>query len=989
MLNIFSIVAGVTVGPGPEVDVDHSITGSRAGPTLVSGLIAGDTVWTPAGSPYHIVDNATLKHDARLTIKAGTVVKFENFTSLTIKGSAEVEGTGSNRVVFTSLGTLYKYSHKYYDVSTGVYKYFNGTGKYYGISTYGGIFNATYAVFENSTILGIRTYGHIKDSIFRNNEYGISDGSGTIERCTFINNYQAVSFSGTDISYSSFKDNFYGAIVKNERIYDSTLINNTIAVKLTGTGQCYNSTFYDNIYGVTLADESVLRYNRIYQNYIGIRTNVRSEYSAIQKNNIFNNTIGIQFENMYHVTSHNINFNNIYDGGSYNLNYSGAENVNVSRNWWGTTKTADIDDGIFDVWDDHTLGEVFYKPVLTSPVNIIDKKPTAEAGFDKNVNVNAYTEFDSSGSFDPDGDALTFRWDFGDGFVTNWVPYEKTNHIYYEPGNYTVTLTVSDGYLRDTDTLRVTVKDEGQNRPPVPDAGPDHSVVVNQSVTFNASGSYDPDGDPLRYQWLFGDGMESDWQDLPEISHAYISAGTYAVTVKVHDGSFYMTDSCIVYVAKPDGNLAPIANAGTIQNVFVNNTVYFNGSGSYDPDDDQLQFKWDFGDGNFTGWRTDNSTMHIYTVEGIYEVTLTVSDGELNDTDTTVVEVKKKVIKLENRPPEFLSTPNLIAIEGIEWTYEPEVVDPDGNDTVILDLAEGPYGMKFESGILGWTPGKFQEGMNRVRLLATDLKTVVFQEFNITVYPSSKPVINTTPPEIIKTDPADNSLNIPVNNSTIEIIFSKSMNISSVEKSLSISPDSEYSIYWSGNDTVMLIVFSSALVHNTTYFITIDSSSQDVYGINLEQLFDLVFITEKDDEKIDDKPAVNGQDSESQSSSRAIYIVSVVAFIIILILMLLLFSVLRPGSRKRDLIGEDITAELDERREPERAIPGESLERPGRESTEPDEAINDLKNEVLVSEKPSDFDVTTRTMLGEFKKKYEKGELSQKTYDSVVEILKK
>lgn len=66
--------------------------------------------------------------------------------------------------------------------------------------------------------------------------------------------------------------------------------------------------------------------------------------------------------------------------------------------------------------------------------------------------------FDASRSSDPDGDGLSYSWDFGDGsadatrfFVT---------HTYDEPGNYVATLTVTDGRGGvDTDTVNIRIEE--------------------------------------------------------------------------------------------------------------------------------------------------------------------------------------------------------------------------------------------------------------------------------------------------------------------------------------------------------------------------------------------------------------------------------------------------------------------------------------------------------------------------------------------------
>jgi PKD repeat protein len=53
----------------------------------------------------------------------------------------------------------------------------------------------------------------------------------------------------------------------------------------------------------------------------------------------------------------------------------------------------------------------------------------------------ALISFSSAGSFDPEGALLTYRWDFGDGSTSTSASPSKT---YSTPGNYAVTLTVTD-----------------------------------------------------------------------------------------------------------------------------------------------------------------------------------------------------------------------------------------------------------------------------------------------------------------------------------------------------------------------------------------------------------------------------------------------------------------------------------------------------------------------------------------------------------------
>ena len=59
-------------------------------------------------------------------------------------------------------------------------------------------------------------------------------------------------------------------------------------------------------------------------------------------------------------------------------------------------------------------------------------------------------QFDGSGSTDPEGTALTYDWDFGDG--TPHSSLAKPSHTYQAGGSYTAKLTVDDGLGRNPST---------------------------------------------------------------------------------------------------------------------------------------------------------------------------------------------------------------------------------------------------------------------------------------------------------------------------------------------------------------------------------------------------------------------------------------------------------------------------------------------------------------------------------------------------------
>ncbi len=102
--------------------------------------------------------------------------------------------------------------------------------------------------------------------------------------------------------------------------------------------------------------------------------------------------------------------------------------------------------------------------------------------------------FSSAGSSDPDGDALAYTWNFGDGTAISTLA--NPEHTYMTAGRYTARLTVSDGR---GGTHSATVQLSVGNRAPVPTiASPSSTLLfkVGDVVSYSGSAS-DPEDGPI------------------------------------------------------------------------------------------------------------------------------------------------------------------------------------------------------------------------------------------------------------------------------------------------------------------------------------------------------------------------------------------------------------------------------------------------------------------------------------------------------------
>ncbi|MCK4792923.1 MAG: DUF1566 domain-containing protein [Desulfobacteraceae bacterium] len=168
--------------------------------------------------------------------------------------------------------------------------------------------------------------------------------------------------------------------------------------------------------------------------------------------------------------------------------------------------------------------------VNDAPFSIIrgNQSPIADAGGSYTVDEGTSLSLDGSGSYDPDGDVLSFAWDLDNDGQYDDSTDPVTIYTWYDDGTYTVGLKVSDSVLEDTDTATVAVS----NVAPTVEAGEDQTAIENQSVNFNGSFT-DPGADTHTIEWDFGD-AQGDSGNL-NISHVYSQEGIYTVTLTVTD----------------------------------------------------------------------------------------------------------------------------------------------------------------------------------------------------------------------------------------------------------------------------------------------------------------------------------------------------------------------------------------------------------------------------------------------------------------------
>ena len=325
--------------------------------TEIGGGIFTDTTLLFENSPYLVISSITVFPGVTLTIEPGTEIKFQDATVLTIRGNITSVGTVTDSITFTAANT---------NPTPGIWDgivfetELGASGEFKHVI---GKYALRWIKLTESSTSNILD---IENSHFYYNEYvfwGMDSSNGNyqvnIDSCLVENNYYGYIYATHAlISNSIFRNNekaFHGWSGPSIEVINSEISGNSIwGFNMSGIiSDCIIS---NNGLGLRLRNDLILSNNIIQENDVGIEI---SSYSQSTNTNVLNNCISFNDINVLHTT--NIN-------------------INLSGNCWGTYDEIEIQNRIFDAYDDVSLGIIDYTPFIThclldthltvSPLNI-------------------------------------------------------------------------------------------------------------------------------------------------------------------------------------------------------------------------------------------------------------------------------------------------------------------------------------------------------------------------------------------------------------------------------------------------------------------------------------------------------------------------------------------------------------------------------------------------------------------------------------------
>lgn len=244
------------------------------------------------------------------------------------------------------------------------------------------------------------------------------------------------------------------------------------------------------------------------------------------------------------------------------------------------------------------------------------------------------------------GNPTSWLWDFGNGATST---LRNPSTTYFNPGTYTVTLTVTNAQGSNTMTRTNLITVYGK---------PAVNFIVDDSIgcfphraQFSDLSTASANTTNTTWLWDFGDGTQSTDRNP---MHVYNNMGNFTVTLKVTNDkgcSGVFTKS--TYIRLPAGIVSSFTNAQpTVCRVPLNISFTNSSTGP-----GTLSSFWDFGDGTTS---TAANPTHTYTTPGNYTVRLaTTSSNGCSDTL-----IKTSTVVIPNINSSF-SAPDSICVDAV------------------------------------------------------------------------------------------------------------------------------------------------------------------------------------------------------------------------------------------------------------------------------------------------------------------------------------
>lgn len=289
--------------------------------------------------------------------------------------------------------------------------------------------------------------------------------------------------------------------------------------------------------------------------------------------------------------------------------------------------------------------------IVTTPVNPIGLTAPVEVTFDASQIPVDPARFR----------VLAYTWNFGDGSNGNGPTVSHRYTAKPQNGTYNVSLNIAFQDLATGEQLSqqftTVVGIDNEAVTAIFTATP-QSGNLPLKVEFNASASFDPDGQILAYDWdLDGDGQFDDGSGKI-VTYTYTQEGIFNATLRVTDNNGEFSKYKLAIEAGSVGGLRAVITPPLQSNEIYKTGVKYDFSGDQSQNNvgNVVKYEWNFGDGSKV--TQSRSASHTFSKAGEFTVTLTVYNAD-GDSHKTTIDIK---VGEQGTPPsaKINTTPSLI-----------------------------------------------------------------------------------------------------------------------------------------------------------------------------------------------------------------------------------------------------------------------------------------------------------------------------------------
>jgi len=294
----------------------------------------------------------------------------------------------------------------------------------------------------------------------------------------------------------------------------------------------------------------------------------------------------------------------------------------------------------------------------------------------------------------------------------------KNSNVYNDGNAFTQTAPGWNAWNTKDLFFKTFAYDYSPNTPNTP-SGPSSG---NKGVSYSYSTSAtDPDGNQVYYKFDWGDGTYSNWVgpynsgQTGSASHIWSYAGTYSIKAKAKD--IYNVESSwsntlTVTISEQQSNPPTTPSKPSGPTAGAPGGTYTYTTSATDPDGDQIYYKFDWGDGQVTGWfgpyssGSTATSSHSWSSCGTYCVKVKAKDiynAESGWSNTLTVTISNQ----QSNPPSKATKPNgpSSGYTYTSYTYQTCATDPEGDQIYYQftwgDGAIGPWTGPYNSNEIG------------------------------------------------------------------------------------------------------------------------------------------------------------------------------------------------------------------------------------------------------------------------------------------------